>query len=212
MKIVLAEEQNGSQSSEKTFSQAIIRIGRDPVECQIQYDNAKYPMVSRKHAELRFEAGRWILHDLNSSYGTYVNGQRVVGAQAVAVGNVLQFGTQGPSVRVLFVDADNVAAPQNTGAGVPQSAQPTQFQQPPVQQPRQQQPPPPQNALNPAAPAQLDFVDSTIHFSPFKLVKPQIWLGREPSCDIVFQSDAVMVSRKHAEITNQNGTYLLTDN
>src|SRR5687768_12312713 len=146
MKIVLAEEQNGSQSSEKTFSQAIIRIGRDPVECQIQYDNAKYPMVSRKHAELRFEAGRWILHDLNSSYGTYVNGQRVVGAQAVAVGNLLQFGTQGPSVRVLFLEADSAVAPQNMGAGVPQSSVPTQFQQPPpVQQNVQRQQPPPPN-------------------------------------------------------------------
>lgn len=215
MKIVLAEEQNGSQSSEKTFSQSIIRIGRDPVECQIQYDNAKYPMVSRKHAELRFEGSRWILHDLNSSYGTYVNGQRVVGAQVVGVGSVLQFGTQGPSVRVLFVEADNVAAQQNVGAGLPQSALPTQMQQPPpIQQnvQRQQAPPPQQNAPNPAAPAQLDFVDSAIHSAPFKLVKPQIWLGREPSCDIIFQSDAVMVSRKHAEITNQNGTYLLTDN
>lgn len=214
MKIVLAEEQNGSQSSEKTFSQSIIRIGRDPVECQIQYDNAKYPMVSRKHAELRFEGGRWIVHDLNSSYGTYVNGQRVVGAQAVGVGNILQFGTQGPSVRVLFVEADNVAAPQNIGAGLPQSAQPTQLQQPPPiqQNVQRQQSPPPQNTPNPAAPAQLDFIDSAIHSAPFKLVKPQIWLGREPSCDIIFQSDAVMVSRKHAEITNHNGAYLLTDN
>ncbi len=212
MKIVLAEEQNGSQSSEKIFSQALIRIGRDPVDCQLQYDNAKYPMVSRKHAELRFEGGRWILHDLNSSYGTYVNGQRVVGAQAVAAGNLLQFGTQGPSVRVLFVEAGSAALPQNMGAGLPQSAQPTQFQQPPPVQQQRQPPPPPQNAPNPAAPAQLDFIDSTIHFAPFKLVKPQIWLGREPSCDIIFQSDAVMVSRKHVEITNHNGTYLLTDN
>lgn len=215
MKIVLAEEQNGSQPSEKTFNQAIIRIGRDPVECQLQYDNARYPMVSRKHAELRFEAGRWIVHDLNSSYGTYVNGQRVVGAQAVAVGNVLQFGTQGPTVRVLFIEADNAAAPQNMGAGQSQQhSQATQIKQPPVQQnyQQQQQQPPPQNAPNPSAPAQLDFIDSAIHSAPFKLTKPQIWLGREPSCDIIFQSDAVMVSRKHAEISNNNGNFLLTDN
>ena len=32
MKIVLAEEQNGSQTSEKSFNQPIVRIGRDPVE------------------------------------------------------------------------------------------------------------------------------------------------------------------------------------
>jgi len=206
MKIVLAEEQNGNQLSEKTFTQGIVRIGRDPLDCQITFDNAKYPMVSRKHAELRFEGGKWFLHDLNSSYGSYVNGQRVVGSQAVTVGNTLQFGTQGPTMRVLFLEAD---APQNVASQTPPNIQPTQFQQP---QPIQQSPQNAPNAPNQAASAQLDFIGSAIHSTPFKIAKSQIWLGREPSCDIVFESDAVMVSRKHAEITNQNGNYLLTDN
>ncbi len=216
MKIVLAEEQNGSQPSERTFSQAIIRIGRDPVDCQITYDNARYPMVSRKHAELRWEGGKWFLLDLNSSYGSYVNGQRVVGSQVISAGNILQFGTQGPTVRVVFIESAD--APQNVAANQPPNVPPPNvppqsFQQTiPLSQNQPQTPQSGQNAPNPAAPAQLDFIDSTIHFTPFKLVKPQIWLGREPSCDIVFQSDAVMVSRKHAEIANHNGTYLLTDN
>jgi ABC-type multidrug transport system ATPase subunit/pSer/pThr/pTyr-binding forkhead associated (FHA) protein len=207
MKIVLAEEPNGSQPSEKTFSQPIVRIGRDPLECQITFDNAKYPMVSRRHAELRWEGGKWFLYDLNSSYGTYVNGQRVSGSQAVAVGSVLQFGTQGPSVRVLFMESAD--APQPAVQQASQPVQPTQFQ-------HSQQAPPqqsiPQNAPNAPAPAQLDFVESKIHSAPFKLTKSQIWFGRDPSCDIIFESDAVMVSRKHAEITNQNGSFLLTDN
>jgi len=209
MKIVLAEEQNGSQLSEKTFSQAIVRIGRDPVDCQITFDNAKYPMVSRKHAELRFEVGKWFLHDLNSSYGSYINGQRVTGTQAVAVGNVLQFGTQGPTLRVVSIEAAD--APQNAAPKPSPNVQPTQFQQPPPT-PQQQSPQNAQSVPNQTAPAQLDFIGSAIHSTPFKIAKSQIWLGREPSCDIVFESDAVMVSRKHAEISNQNGAYLLTDN
>src|SRR6187200_2311729 len=98
MKIVLAEVQNGSQPSERTFNQAVVRVGRDAVECQIAFDNTKYPMVSRRHAELRWEGGKWFVHDLNSTYGTYVNGARVVGSQLIAVGNTLQFGTQGPQM------------------------------------------------------------------------------------------------------------------
>src|SRR5215203_7490825 len=206
MKIVLAEEPNGSQPSEKTFGQPIVRIGRDPLECQITFDNAKYPMVSRRHAELRWEGGKWFLYDLNSSYGTYVNGQRVSGSQAVAVGSVLQFGTQGPSVRVLFMESAD--APQPAVQQAPQPVQPTQFQhsqQTPQQSASQGAP------IAPAA-AQLDFVESKIHSAPFKLTKSQIWFGRDPSCDIIFESDAVMVSSKHAEITNQNGSFLLTDN
>lgn len=205
MKIVLAEQQNGGPSSERTFTQPIVRVGRDKAECQIVYDNAQYPMVSRKHAELRFEGGKWFVCDLNSSYGSYINGQRVIGSQTVAVGDVVQFGTQGPSVRVALAETgfEPSYAPQS-----PPNVQPTQFQ--PVASGIQPSNPP--VAVNPNAPAQLDFIDSTIHHAPFALTKPQIWLGREPSCDIRFRTEDVMVSRKHAEITNQNGTFLLTDN
>jgi hypothetical protein len=40
--------------------------------------------VSRRHAELRIEGGVWMLRDLGSSNGTYVNGRRVVEAEVVA--------------------------------------------------------------------------------------------------------------------------------
>src|SRR5215203_4130699 len=169
MKIVLAEEPNGSQPSEKTFGQPIVRIGRDPLECQITFDNAKYPMVSRRHAELRWEGGKWFLYDLNSSYGTFVNGQRVSGSQTVAVGSVLQFGTQGPSVRVLFMESAD--APQPAVQQAPQPVQPTQFQHSQQAPPQQSAP---QGAPNAPVAAQLDFVESKIHSAPFKLTKSQI--------------------------------------
>ena len=40
--------------------------------------------VSRRHAELRYEDGRWLLRDLGSSNGTWVNGRRVVEAEVRA--------------------------------------------------------------------------------------------------------------------------------
>src|SRR5690348_3589069 len=134
MKIVLADEQNGGQPSERTFNQTIVRIGRDPVECQITFDNAKYPMVSRKHAELRWEGGKWFLCDLNSSYGTYHNGQRVSGAQAIAVGSILQFGTQGPTMRVVWFEVGTDSSP-NVAPKLQQNVQTTPYQQsPPIPQ------------------------------------------------------------------------------
>src|SRR5262252_8183337 len=39
--------------------------------------------VSRRHAELHPTEGEWILKDLGSSNGTYVNGQRVVNTYAL---------------------------------------------------------------------------------------------------------------------------------
>jgi hypothetical protein len=47
--------------------------------------------VSRRHAELRAEGGRWLLRDLGSSNGTYVNGRRVLEAE-VRPGDLLHLG------------------------------------------------------------------------------------------------------------------------
>jgi hypothetical protein len=47
--------------------------------------------VSRRHAELRMVDGRWILRDLGSANGTWVNGRRVVEVE-VAPGDDVQLG------------------------------------------------------------------------------------------------------------------------
>jgi pSer/pThr/pTyr-binding forkhead associated (FHA) protein len=48
--------------------------------------------VSRKHATLRKNGQGWILKDLQSYNGTYVNGARVIGEQGVNSGDVIQLG------------------------------------------------------------------------------------------------------------------------
>jgi len=47
--------------------------------------------VSRRHAELRMVDGRWIIRDLGSSNGTWVNGRQVMEAE-VAAGDRIQLG------------------------------------------------------------------------------------------------------------------------
>lgn len=48
--------------------------------------------VSRLHAALVWEEGGWMLEDLGSSNGTFLNGQRVVERQRVKVGDQVRFG------------------------------------------------------------------------------------------------------------------------
>jgi hypothetical protein len=50
------------------------------------------PSVSRRHAELRREGGRWLLRDLGSRNGTRVNGVRVLEETEVAPGDRISFG------------------------------------------------------------------------------------------------------------------------
>ena len=104
MKIVLAEEQSGRQTREISFQQDTVRIGRDPKDCQIVFDNQNFPMVSRRHAELKVQNGQWVLFDLGSSYGTFLNGQKVVQPQIVSVGSAIQLGTNGPVLIVVWIE------------------------------------------------------------------------------------------------------------
>ena len=50
------------------------------------------PSVSRRHAELRREGGRWLLRDLGSRNGTRVNGVRLLDAMEVCPGDRVSFG------------------------------------------------------------------------------------------------------------------------
>ena len=56
--------------------------------CQLVFGD---DTVSRRHAELTLVEGRWMLRDLGSSNGTWVNGRRVMEAE-VAPGDELQLG------------------------------------------------------------------------------------------------------------------------
>lgn len=64
---------DGEEKSYKLLPSRVLRIGRDPGSDIILRD-AK---VSRTHAEIVFERGFFVLHDLASANGTYVNGTRI---------------------------------------------------------------------------------------------------------------------------------------
>jgi serine/threonine protein kinase len=50
--------------------------------------------VSRQHALLRFESGRWVVEDKNSANGTFVNGVRIRWPQPLSEGDQLRFGDE----------------------------------------------------------------------------------------------------------------------
>ncbi len=194
MKIVLAEEKNGGLSPEKSFEEEIIRVGRDADHCQIVFANQQYPMVSRRHAEIRWTTRGWMVWDLNSSYGTFANGQKVAAPHLIALNDRIQFGTQGPVLKVVNTEQTSSgpapATPPKPSAPLPQT---------------------PSNSPQQTQAARLEFSETPAR-PLLVLTKDKIWLGRDPSGDVVFDANAVMVSRKHAEIRRENGAFVIYDN
>jgi RsiW-degrading membrane proteinase PrsW (M82 family) len=78
-----------------------IVIGRDP-SCQVVLDAMTYRMVSRRHAVVRplslspDSKFSWVLCDLNSANGTYLNGQRLYECQELHPGDRISLGSDGP--------------------------------------------------------------------------------------------------------------------
>ena len=79
------------------LAQAITTIGRAE-DNNIVVDDR---WVSRYHAQVRREEGRYIVVDLDSKNGTLVNGQRIAGATPLTDGDQVQVT---PLIKLTFVD------------------------------------------------------------------------------------------------------------
>ena len=188
MKIFLAEERNGQPLNERIFELARVVVGRDIRECQIVFDGEKWPMVSRRHAEFRLEGATCKIVDLNSRYGTFLDGQRVVEAE-LKTGSRAQFGPEGPLLRIVRIE-DSVPHhkeelrspihPSTMVAGTPSRPDPR-------------------------------FVvtgDQTPAFKPFEN-GGHLTIGRASTNDI--RLNGLQISNHHARVTRLNGALFMED-
>lgn len=67
-----------------------LTIGRDSSN-EVAVNDAE---VSRRHARLTFQGGKYVLEDLGSTNGTFVNGQRLTGPRVLKTGEVISLGEQ----------------------------------------------------------------------------------------------------------------------
>ncbi len=90
-----------------------VRMGRAQ-DSDIRFIDAIDDSVSSLHAELSLQQGRVYLEDKRSTNGTFVNGERCVPFQAIALadGSRIRLGKEGPEMQLL------VEAPAAAAAGV----------------------------------------------------------------------------------------------
>ena len=130
-----------------------IYIGRDVNNDIVVSDQE----VSRKHARLVMQAGGYVLEDLGSTNGTYVNGQRLMGPHVLRTGETVMLGENVSLVLEAVYDADATILSQPTPApSFDPAPPPQQTYVPPSQQP----------AAAPSQPAQVAPTPSTPYYEP----------------------------------------------
>lgn len=118
-----------------------INIGRESSN-EVSINDAE---ISRRHARLTFQGGKYVLEDLGSTNGTFVNGQRLAGPRVLKAGEVVSFGEQIVLVfEAIVSDPGATMVSPRAAAAIPS-----------VQRPATPPPPPPADYVGsvPASPA-----------------------------------------------------------
>lgn len=84
----------------RIIRQEFVTLGRHP-SATVQFDPERDLEVSGRHAALFRQGGGWVVRDLGSSNGTWVNDKRIQGDRPLHPNDVIRFGPKGP--RLLFV-------------------------------------------------------------------------------------------------------------
>jgi len=105
-----------------------LTIGRDATN-EIVINDAE---ISRRHARLTFQGGKYVLEDLGSTNGTFVNGQRLAGPRVLKAGEVVSFGEQIVLVfEATTIDSGATMISPRAAAAVPSAPRPSTPPPPP---------------------------------------------------------------------------------
>src|SRR5713101_7200329 len=97
---------DGTEKSYRLQTHRPFTVGRDPGNDIILRD----PKVSRHHAEIIFERGFFVVHDLSSANGTYINSKRVRVAPLTHGAKVRMGKTYGRFSEELPTESDGMPA------------------------------------------------------------------------------------------------------
>jgi pSer/pThr/pTyr-binding forkhead associated (FHA) protein len=111
MSYILQVVRGRSETNTLKLMDGVNSIGRHD-DCLIRIRSSQ---VSRRHCELHLDMGKLIVRDLGSSNGTFVNGKRVLGQQALKPGDVLTVGGVTLKIDRAQEAAGAQAAPATTG-------------------------------------------------------------------------------------------------
>ena len=128
MPIILKYLEGGNPGQLESFDQDEVRIGRH-ADNDLKFDQQKDLAVSGHHAEIYRDGQLFIIKDLQSRNGTFVNSRKITEPTPLKEGDILQFTSRGPK---LVFSASSPAQESGTAVMDAQVGQPTQVS--PVQE------------------------------------------------------------------------------
>lgn len=93
----------------EAFRKGYIGLGRHPLS-DVRFDAERDLDVSSRHAAIVRKAEGFIVQDLSSRNGTFVNGKRITTDTPLQDGDVIGFGANGPALEFHVVEADDLPA------------------------------------------------------------------------------------------------------
>lgn len=170
-------------------NQTVVDLVRDEYSVGRDVDNTvrlTERNISRKHASLRRDASAWIVKDLASYNGCFVNGVRVSGEHPLKHGDLLQLG----DYRLELIDDSIVARPDPESKTATLPGRPSQTIR--------------------ELPNRLVMIFGPAVGASFPLLDKRIVIGRGEDCDLPVNDTSV--SRVHAEIHSiEGGQYEVLD-
>ncbi len=128
----------------ETFRKAYLGLGRHPLS-DVRFDAERDLDVSSRHAAIITKPDGFVLQDLGSKNGTYLNGKRIEEDRLLSDGDVIGFGAKGPALEIHLLPDDGDAVETGTAeAAAGRMSQPKQMI------PAASAPPPPATGGRPA--------------------------------------------------------------
>ncbi|HEV2750983.1 MAG TPA: FHA domain-containing protein [Gemmatimonadales bacterium] len=99
---------SGARAGEvESFRKAYIGLGRHPLS-DVRFDAERDLDVSARHAGIVRHGETFVVRDLGSTNGTFVNGTRVNAEVILADGDVIMFGQNGPAVEFHILSGEGL--------------------------------------------------------------------------------------------------------
>jgi S1-C subfamily serine protease len=89
----------------EAFRKGYIGLGRHPLS-DVRFDAERDLDVSSRHAAIVRKTEGFVLQDLGSKNGTFVNGTRITGDRVLKGGDVIGFGANGPALEFQVVASE----------------------------------------------------------------------------------------------------------